>query len=530
MKRFRKLISVVLAVIAVVSLTACGSGSSSSGGSSTAAGSGTEGKTSLTMGYTREPDSLAPAADEKTNAQMVVAMLHDGLLGKDPADQSVIVPSISDTWEFNEDGTVLTLHIRDDIKFHDGTPLTVDDVVYSFDYACAQPVNVAGAELIKSYRDAGDNNFEITLNYAYNPFLHILATPGFSIICKATHEKALADGTNFGTIENGTGAYKLVNWTTGDKMVLVANDDWHRGTPEIKDVTIKLLSDETSGALMVENGEIDFFIGMNTADRERLISNNDLKVVDAPSAGTYCLLMNQNPGSVFAENKALREAVAYAINREEILLGGMNGVGMVTPGCITPGYFGFVEGFESQYEYNPEKAKEKLAEAGYPDGIDLVFKAASDSWYNNPAQVIVEELRQVGIRCDFQTMERAPFIEAVHNRMDYDLSYYISWGDFPDADQQVWPKYHSSSIGANMGNHIGLNNPDVDALLEKARTSSDDEERKALYKELNQMNDDNVWYLWILTSYNAVVINRNLQNVIEIPSGYYNPAFYSWSA
>ena len=69
-----------------------------------------------------------------------------------------------------------------------------------------------------------------------------------------------------------------------------------------------------------------------------------------------------------------------------------------------------------------EKAKEKLAEAGYPDGIDLVFKAASDSWYNNPAQVIVEELRQVGIRCDFQTMERAPFIEAVHNKMDYDLS------------------------------------------------------------------------------------------------------------
>ena len=81
-----------------------------------------------------------------------------------------------------------------------------------------------------------------------------------------------------------------------------------------------------------------------------------------------------------------------------------------------------------------------------------------------------------------------------------------------------------------MGNHIGLNNPDVDALLEKARTSSDDDERKELYKELNQMNDDNVWYLWILTTYNAVVINKNLQNVIEIPSGYYNPAFYSWAA
>ncbi len=529
MKHFKKAISLALTVAMFLSLTACGSSGSTSGSATASGSSATSGKDSLIMGYTKEPDSVAPGVDAKTNAQMVVAIVHDGLVGKDPSDQSVIVPSISDTWSFNEDGTVLTMHIRDDIKFHDGTALTMDDVIYSLDYACKQPVNVAGAELIKEYKDAGDNNLEITLQYAYNPFLQILATPGFSIICKATHEKALADGANFGMSENGTGAYKIVSWTTGDKMVLEANDNWHRGAPEIKHVEIKLLSDETSGALMVENGEIDFFIGMNSADRSRLEANEKLTLVNAPSAGTYCLLMNQNPGSVFADNKALREAVAYAINREEILVGGMNGVGEVTPGIITPGYFGFVEDPEF-YEYDPEKAKEKLAEAGYPDGIDITYKVPSDSWYANPSQVIVEQLRQVGIRCNLQIMERAPFLQEVHEQMNYDMAYYMSWGDFPDADQQVWPKYHSTSIGAQMGNHIGLNNPEVDELLENARTSQDNAEREALYAELNHMNYENVWYLWILTTYNSVVINKDLQNVVEIPSGYYNPAFYSWAA
>ena len=115
----------------------------------------------------------------------------------------------------------------------------------------------------RSWEDAGDNNLRLTLAYPYKPILQILATPGFSIISKATYEKCEADGSNFGMLENGTGAYKLVSWTTGDKMVLQSYDEWHRGTPEIKNVEIKLCSDETSGGLMIENGELDFFIGMN---------------------------------------------------------------------------------------------------------------------------------------------------------------------------------------------------------------------------------------------------------------------------
>ena len=531
MKHFKKAISLALAVAMFLSLTACGSsGGSSAGasGSATASGSSaTSGKDSLIMGYTKEPDTIAPGAGSKTNEQMVVAMLHDCLVGKDPADQSVIVPSISDEWSFNEDGTVLTMHIRDDIKFHDGTPLTMDDILFSLSYATQQGLNASGASILQSWEDAGDNNLKLTLAYPYKPILQILATPGFSIISKATYEKCEAEGSNFGMIENGTGAYKLVSWTTGDRMVLEANEDWHLGAPEIKNVEIRLCSDETSGALMIENGEIDFFIGMNNADKARLQSNENLTIVDAPSAGTYVIAMNLQEGP-FADNLALREAVAYAINREEILQGGMNGVGEVTPGPITPGYFGYVEGFEP-YPYDPEMAKQKLIEAGYPDGIDISFKTASDSWYSNPSQVIVEQLRQVGIRCNLEIMERAPFLQETQEQLDYEMCYYITWGDFPDADPVMWGKFHSECIGKQMQNFAGVNDPAVDELLLKARTSLDDNERLECYKQLAEMNKENVWYLMILTSFNSVVINKNLQNVVPIPSGYYNPAFYSWS-
>lgn len=538
MNRFTRLISATLSAVMLVSLAACGSSNTDTGttppvndtqeivafdGQETPTQSS---KDSLIMGYTKEPDTIAPGSDAKTNAQMVVAMCHDTIVGKDPSDQSVIVPSISDTWEFSGDGTEIIFHIRDDIKFHDGTALSVEDVLFSLNYATQQGLNSSGASILKGWEDAGDNNIKVTLAYPYKPILQILATPGFSIISKATYEKAQAEGKNFGMMENGTGPYKLVKWTTGDRIILEANNSWHRGAPAIKKVEVRLCSDETSGGLMIENGEIDFFIGMNSADRPRFLANDKLNVISATSAGTYVIAMNLKEGP-FADNLALREAVAYAINRQDILDGGMNGVGEVTPGPITPGYFGFVDGYEA-YPYNPEMAKAKLAEAGYPNGIDVSFKTASDSWYSNPSQVIVEQLRQVGIRCNFEIMERAPYLKEVQEDMNYEMCYYMTWGDFPDADPVMWGKFHSETIGKQMQNFAGVDNPDVDALLLKARTSIDDSERKALYANLAEMNKENVWYLMILTTYNSMVINNDLQGVEPIPSGYYNPAFYYW--
>lgn len=539
MNRLTRLISVTLSVVMLLSLAACGSPGTNTANTTPSVNDaeevvGFEGqetptqssKDSLIMGYTREPDAIAPGGDSKTNAQMVVAILHDTIVGKDPSDQSAIVPSISDTWDFSEDGTEVTFHIRDDIKFHDGTALTVEDVLFSLDYATKQGLNSSGASILKNWEDIGDNKIKVTLAYPYKPILQILATPGFSIISKATYEKSQADGKNFGMMENGTGPYKLVSWTTGDRMVLEANNGWHRGAPAIKKVEIRLLSDETSGGLMIENGEIDFFIGMNSADRPRFLANDSLEVINAPSAGTYIVTMNLKEGP-FADNLALREAVAYAINRQDMLDGGMNGVGEVTPGPITPGYFGFVEGFEP-YPYDPEMAKAKLAEAGYPNGIDVSFKTASDSWYSNPAQIVVEQLRQVGIRCKLEIMERAPYLKEVQEDMNYEMCYYMTWGDFPDADPVMWGKFHSETIGKQMQNFAGVDNPEVDALLLKARTSIDDNERKALYAQLAEMNKDNVWYLMILTTYNSMVINKDLKGVEPIPAGYYNPAFYYW--
>ncbi len=560
----KKSLSLLLALaLAVSALTACGGGSGS--GSTTAAaapaetkaaetqsatlpdigkvetaaagaevaaeasGKGaaeTSSKDSLIMGYTKEPDSISPGTDSKTNAQMVCQMCYDALVGKDPENQSVMVPGIASSWDFEDDGTTLVFHIRDDIKFHDGTPLTVEDVLFSLDYAVQQGLNAAGASILKSWEAGDDNTVIVHLEYAYKPILQILAMPGFSIINKAFYEKCEAEGTNFGQVENGTGAYILERWTQGDRIVLKAYDDWHRGTPAIKHVEIVTIPDETSGALMAENHEIDFFIGMNSADVDRMMKVDGLEILNVVSAGTHLAAMNLTR-EPFKDNLALREAVAYAMNRDEILEGGMNGYGKVTPGPVTPGYFGYVEDFEP-YPYDPEKAKEKLAEAGYPDGLHIVFKTPSDSWYCNPSQVLCEQLRKVGFDVEIQIQERATYLQECQNNLDYDMCWYMTWGDFPDADPPMWTKFHSSCIGQNMGNWGGLNDPEVDALLLKARTSIDDEERIACYKELAELNKENCWYLFVFTSYNPICFDSHLKGVVPITSVLYNPAFFYW--
>ena len=549
MKRFKTAVSLLLTATMFFSLAACGGDkeeattttntevsqkaeTSVDDGKATATveevgtASGTTDK--VIIGVTVEPDSVAPGTDAKTNSQWLSAMCYDTLLGKSNEDESVLVPSIASDWTFNEDGTEILFTIRDDIKFHDGTALTVEDVVYSLSvYAPAQTMNSAGASMITGVEDAGNNQVKVTLAYPYKPILYIIATPGYGIVDKETHEAAVAENKNFNIIENGTGAYKIASWSTGEKVVLEANPDWHRATPAINTIEYKLCSDATSGALMMENGELDVFSGINNADRNRLASNENIDIIDNPSAGTHIIAMNQTEGSVFADNLALREAVAYAINREEMILGGLDGAANVTPDIITPGYFGYSQG--DYREQDQEMAKQKLTEAGYPDGIDLVFKTPSDSWYAGPAQVAIEQMRQVGIRCETVVMERATYFQEVHENLDYDMAYYMTWGEYPDADQQAWPCFHSTSIGAQMGNFIGLVNPEVDALLEKARASTSDDERLELYTQLNDWNHENVWWLFTSTGYNTVCKNKALENLYPVTSLMYNPGFWTWA-
>ena len=216
-----------------------------------AATSANSGRTDLKYIVSYEPTAINPGGGTRGVDMTICINLYDTLVFETPGDRTSFVPGLASEWTFNEAGDELTLKIRDDVLFHDGTPMTCEDVIFSLQYDLAQPPNSSAAATIKDYKITGDNEITIYLNYAYKPIVAFLATPNMSIISQAFYEKCEADGTNFQRVENGTGPYILEDWQAGVSLTLKANENWFNGEVAIKDVTFEVAQDSTTAAMMI---------------------------------------------------------------------------------------------------------------------------------------------------------------------------------------------------------------------------------------------------------------------------------------
>lgn len=534
-KAFRKAFAVTLsATLALSVLAGCGSsdsGSSSGSGTSAEAGSGDSadaasegsGKTDLQIIYTAEPSSLLPGQEAVSNGHMIQCNIYDTLVMEDPADRTNIIPGLAESWEYSEDGTTITFTLRQGVKFHDGTEMTADDVVFSLQKDAEGSYNASAAELIDSIEKVDDTHVAVKTKYAYKPFLEVLAMPSFGIYSQAWYEQCEADGTNLARSENGTGPYKFVEWQSGDYIKLEANEDYWGGAPEIKTVTLKYMADGTTAALSMERGDADFFVGLNTSDREHIEASDSCYILDVPSNGTHYLAYNTKDG--FFTNKDARKAVQYSLNREDILTGGLDGIGTVTPYMVNPDHFGYVEDWEPT-PYDVDQAKSLLEGIGY-DGTPITFKTANDSWYQKPAQVISEQMRQAGFNVDLQIMERGAWEEDVDANGNSEIWNYMTWGQFPDADADVYMYLHTSMQGIAYANMSYAGNEECDALLDQARYSLDDEERIELYRQIADICEEEGWYSFLITGSNPVVVSNELEGVNAHAAQFYK--FNGWS-
>lgn len=507
-KKFKRILLLTMTLVLVLSfLAGCGSGSGS--GSSSAGAKGSAGKDSLTILVTMEPSSLFPGESSSGNPQTITGNLYDTLVIEENGDRNTLLPGLASSWEFSEDGTVLTMEIREGVKFHDGSILTAEDVAFSLGVCRDKAYNASFLDILEGFEVVDESHVAIKLAYAYKPVLSILAMPSFSIFSKAWYEQCTADGTNMNRTEMGTGPYKLVSWDAGVSIVYEAFEEWWGGEVAIKNVTFKVYGDATTAALAMEQGEGELFFGAATADCERLDAKDGISVKYVPSNGTHFIAYNMNPeyDSWFMD-KNIRKAAQAAYNREEILIGGLDGIGWATPYMVNMGHFGYVEAFETT-PYDPEKAAEYLKASDY-DGSPIVFKAANNSWYQVPAQVKQEQLRKVGFNIDLQIQERATYDVDARTDFNCDMFTYMTWGAVPDADADVWKYLHTSCQGVALANVGGAGNAECDALLERARYSLDDEERIELYRQIAEINEEEAWYTFTVTGTNTVVVSDSI--------------------
>ena len=524
MKRHLSLaLSIIMMLAAFAACTGTGAPATTQSAQGTTAADGTTaapgttapanpGKDTYTMGLYAEATSVDPALSKDRVTWIICYQIYDTLVKFDMATQSY-APGLASSWEISADSTEVVFEIRQDVKFHNGDTMTTDDALWSLQRALESTFTSSLTGSMDHFEKVDDTHIKLVLKYAYAPIMDVLVTPCFGIASKRAVEETEAAGQDFGRIGCGTGAYMLTNWRSGERMDFVAFDDYYEGAPAIKNVTVLQIPDAGSGAIALEDGTVDAYLFLQQSDFRHLESLPHLqKVETAGGVGIQDITFNVTDG-IFTD-KRLRQAVAYAINREDMLLGGVEGYGIISNVPCAVSSFGQMD--YAWYQQDQEKARQLLAEAGYANGLDITFQMEGSIDYMKPAEIMQDQLRQVGINVTFEKMERAAWIEQVSTIRNFTASLRMTTMAINDVDYLLSRRLHSESLGGG-NNYSGYANPDFEALVVKARTLSDPTQRLDLYRQCYDMIKEDVPYIPLYSETNPIYINAKLMGFINHP-------------
>ena len=473
------------------------------------AGSGTGGGKLVRLFV--DPPTLDPhLTTDATSAQIIIEVF-GGLFTID-RDLN-IVPDLVEDWDVSPDGRVYTFRLRSDATFHNGKPVTAEDVRWSLERA-TNPLTespVAGqylgdivgvteklngdAETISGVRVIDDKTLEITIDAPKSYFLAKLTYPtGFVL----DRENVEADPKRWFRRPNGTGPFMLTQYDVGEKMVLSRNPNYHLGAPYLDEVEM-ILSGGTS-MLMYENDEIHV-AGVSLADLDRILDpsnslNSELQQAPPTFSVQYIgLNVNEPP----LDDVKVRQALNLAIDKQNLATSVLADQVVPAYGILPPGFPGFNPNLRG-YEFDPERARQLLAESKYGDDLDnfpLITMTTSGSFGASVSldmEVVLQMWKKnLGIDAEFQQTEFATFLRDLHKRRFQMFD--IGWiADYPDPENFLDILFHSESSN----NHTNYSNPQVDSLLEQARTETDEAVRFRLYNQAEQMIvDDAPWVpLW----------------------------------
>ncbi len=506
MKRRLCLLMVMVSVLSLLSF-GCGKQKVSDGDSSN--------KDTLVIAYQDEAESLDCHATSTNQAEKMAANIYASLLKFD--DNYTPQPYVAKSWEISDDKLTYTFELRDDVVFHDGHKMTVADVEYSFKRAMDSPFTACYCETFKEVKAVGDNSFQITLKAPYAPLLNVLCEPFLGIV----YEDAVkAKGDKFGQEPIGCGPYKVKEWIPGTHILLEAHDKFFGGVAPIKYIKVVSIPDPSTKLISLENGQVDVADSIASNNRQTVIDNDELVLLEAPSA-KYAYFGFNNEKELF-KNLKLRQAINCAINKEAVIQIAMEGIAEPSTCTLCEKCFGFPSSLKG-YEYNVEKAKQLLVESGLKDvKFEVICK---DETGKKIAEAIQSDLKAIGIEISVLTLEAGGYYDRF-DKCDFE-AFYGTWSDsLMDPDPIVGMRYKSTYTGS-AGNFIWLKNDKVDQLIDSARTEGDTEKRKAMYEEMLQYVSDQAYEVPLFYFLYNLGANKSVKNIKALPTGiyYYN----TWS-
>lgn len=463
-----------------------------------------ETKDTLTIAQSADPVSLDPYGTTDTPAIRVASCMFETLVRLD--DEGNIAPALAESWEIVDDCTYV-FKLREGVKFHNGEELKASDIAFSFEKIAESPhaSSLRATIDFENSKVVDDYTFEMKMTEPFGPILNHLAHPVMAIVNEKAYTEA---GDAVGQKPVGTGPYKFVSWEASDRIILAKNEEYWGEAPAIPNVIWRTIPEVATRSIEVEAGGVDIAVDIQATDIARLENSKDVKIFKNVASSVNFIGLNTTM-EPFSDVR-VRQAINYAIDKSAIYNVVYQGTGTIAEAPMSPVVWAYNDELP-QYEYNIEKAKELLAEAGYPDGFKMTMTTDESQQRQDTAEMVQSQLAEIGIEVEIRPLERTTYIgEVCAGTLE---AFSLGWSsDTGDPDYALYASFHSSQHGEG-GNMSFYTNPEVDKLLETGRTSTDQEERKEAYMKAQEIVWEEVPCIFLQCPEDLYAYNADLKNV-----------------
>ena len=481
----------------------------------------------LVTGSIGDASNLIPILATDSASHEIAGLVYNGLLKYDK--NLNLVGDLAENFTFSKDHLKIIFHLKKNVKWQDGYPFTADDVIFTYNLIMDPKTPTAyrsDYEYVKTVKKL--DNYSIEVIYK-RPFAPALSSWTVSILPKHLLEGKNLLNSPLRTHPIGTGPFKFKKWEVGQKIELAANDTYFNGRPYLDGYIYRVIPDSATMFLELKAGKVDLMgltpVQFKRQTETKFFKENYRKFCYPTFVYTY---LGFNLKNKLFKDKKVRQAIAYAIDKDEIINVVLLGLGVKATGPYRPDMWYYNPNVK-KYPYNPEKAKKLLEEAGWRDAdgdgiLDKNGKIFEFTIITNQgnlsrlkaAQIIQKRLGEVGIKVKIRVIEWASFINEFIDKKRFE-AVILGWSTGIDPDQyDIW---HSSKTGPKELNFISFKNKEVDKLLEQGRLTFDREKRKKIYFKFQEILAEEQPYVFLYIPYSLVIVHKRFRNVKLAPAG-----------
>lgn len=493
----KKVISLFLSLVMICAvLCACGDGSGKGDEGSNGLQDARKAANEIVVAIAQDPeDSLDPHAAASAGTREVVFNIYEGLVKTGPTGE--LVPAVAESYKVSEDGLVYTFTLREGVKFHNGEAVTAEDVIYSLNRCAEHSGDSALKSAFSAIRDLQAID-EKTVSFR-------LDQPDMELIYFMTAAIIPASGELV-----GTGPFMLVNRMPQESLELTRFEEYWGDAAGVQKVTYRIYEDPTAMMMAIKGGSVDVCAHLTSAQVREL--GEDFTILEDTMNLVQAVFLN-NAVEPF-NNVKVRQAISYAIDRQMIMDVVFDGHGTAIGSNIyskLERYF--MPELVDHYTCDPDKAKQLLAEAGYPDGFDMTITVSSDlKPHMDTAEVVVQQLAAIGVRAKVQPVDATTWYSEAYTNRQFQAT--ITGLDAKNITARAMLERFVSDNGKNFMNY---NNPAYDALYETARSATDEASQTEAYKAMERMLTEDAANLYIQDMADFVAVRPDLQGYTFYP-------------